>query len=153
MVETEQVQDPMDRHMRPMRPDRFRLFTRLLSYHRRADHELAKEAAAIRRAAGSRKRQHVCGPVPVPVLRVQATTSRLADDSDREHRRPSNGCERSRGPAQQLSRVWDPRTARRIAHIEFEPPCHRLKDRRRMRSPRRLERFFVPTDGGPRLAS
>jgi len=121
VIESHQVQDPVDGEMRPMCPQRFILSARFERDEGRANHQLAQKGSPIGGQPSAGKRQHIGGLVLVPVTRVQAAAARLADDAHRQNVGTGPGSERRFSPLTQEPRARCPGAARGVAHIEFEP--------------------------------
>ena len=128
MVEAQEVQDPMDRHVRPMRRSRFTLRFGFMRHHRSANHQLAQKIPAVRAHPGTVEREHIGRPVTAPVAEIQAAAARRADHQDGQRgarggvrRSPRFGA-RQRGtrPGRKLRAPRHPRPPRGVDHIEFE---------------------------------
>src|ERR1035441_6748706 len=82
MVEAHEVQDPMDRHVRPVRRGGFTLSFGFMRHHQRAKHQLAQKVPAVRGHPGALEGQHIGRPIAVPVAEIQAAAARRADHQD-----------------------------------------------------------------------
>jgi hypothetical protein len=81
VIKSQQVQDPVDRKMRPMRSERFMLSARLERHERRAYDQLAEEGSSIGGNSSAGERQHIGRLVLVPIVGIQAAAARLADNA------------------------------------------------------------------------